>query len=142
MSDEPRNFLDDPKIRIDPLEGDVEMTLAQWVDTLPPGHGARRELLALREKSEELIAVRGDKDRYAAQIARLPAPSSIMAAEVRVDSVLKRVLDAESALAELVALIEEGGDPRLTVHQSYQAAVQLLFRRPRGMGGTAHGVSR
>lgn len=193
MNDEPRDFLNET-VHDEPNETareagqpDVEMTLAQWVETLPPGHGAREELVILAKSAavmllqldrlplppgveeddvegassarvdavlrrllasdSELVTARAQKDHYAAQLARLPHGQDDLteASIARVDAVLQRVLDAEGALASLVYLARQCGEaPRHPegLDAAIEAAQQILDHRPRGMGGTAHGVSR
>ena len=116
-------------------QADVEMTLCQWVEQLPPMHVARKEL---RELNERL-------NRWAGQITRLPDSGGITTAEHRVDAVLKRLVEAEGALASLVHLAEriqggvalpEGLDAAL------ETATKILDARPSALGGTATSASK
>lgn len=96
-----------------------EMTLAEWVDRLPPIHGARAEysaLIAAAERAEEhrqeirdltwnlagcdTIATSGKPQEFSQELAR-PALHAVNALAKRADAAEKRVRELEEQVASL-----------------------------------------
>ncbi len=117
-------------------QGAQEMTLVQWVESLPPMHAARREL---RELTECVL-------HYSEQIARLPftiPASRPVRPEHVVDAMLKRLGDTEGALAVLtdlaknVCLVNPWFALSTDLKAGIDTAEKILAARPSALGGTA-----